>query len=456
MSVTAARRAETPVPREIEEPKSDAYRFAIAVLVMVAIGSFDIGNFFDRGGSTRYVVLLIPLATVALIWLRRPTTMVRKPTVVDAILICLWVMGMIGTTYGLSTAETAASARPIFYPMSLGLLSLFILDQPSRSESTRILQILGWIGATYVVLAAMINAGLLPGLADFRQFRNASFALVVMGLVAAHIRHRRGLFLILCGFALVNFAAYPSATSVIVTLTAIVVMFMTRPTASSVRPYIVGLGATLVILVAVLNVDRGIGLVSDYFETVNKVNASYGRLSVWQEGLQRFEESPIFGDAFSSGTVVTARRLRGGSTFQIPFHNDYVLFLADGGLVGVTLLVAFIVALNVTLLRRFRTAIRDERREDADLIRLLLVLFDAFFVAAAFNPVIEGMSRSATIFGLYAVAMLVGRPELPPGARRPPRAGPQGAGPQRVSRTTSGGARIPARGGSSRGPRSKG
>ncbi len=450
MSLTTARRIDTAVPPEIEAPrKSDAYRFSIAVLVIVAIGSFDIRNFFDRGGSNRYILVLIPLATVALLRLRRPNTIVRKPTVVDVILICLWMMGMIGTTYGLSTAETAASARPIFYPMTLGLLSLFILDQPSRSESTRILQLLGWIGATYVVLAAVVNVELVPGIADFRQFRNASFALVVMGILAAHIRHRRGTFLILCGFALVNFAAYPSATSVIVTLTAIVVMFMTRPTASSTRPYVVGLVATLTILVAVLNVDRGIGLMNHYFETVNKVNASYGRLSVWEEGLERFEESPIFGDAFSSGTVVTARRLRGGSTFQIPFHNDYVLFLADGGLVGIALLVAFIAALNVTLLRRFRTAVRDERREDADLIRLLLVLFDAFFVAAAFNPVIEGMSRSATIFGLYAVAMLVGRPDLPPGARRPPQTEPS------VSRTTTGRARTRARGGSSRAPRSR-
>lgn len=415
MSSTIATRP-TPAPVTAAEAgrasPTDAYRFSRSILLVVAIASFDLGNFFDRGGSSRYALLLIPFITIAIQRLRRPSTIVRRPMPTDVMLLCLWVIGMIGTIYGVTlgdSAESAASARPIFFPMSLGLCSLFVLDEPTRVETRRVLQMLGWIGAAYVVLAGLVNAGLVPGLAEFRQFRNASFALVMMGLVAAHVQRRRGVFLVLCGFALLNFAAYPSATSVILTLTTIAVMYMTRPTVSSVRPYVVGIGVTVVLLIAVLNVDRGIGLLNQYFDAVNKVNANYGRLSVWAEGVERFAESPIIGDAFSSGTVVETRRLRGGSTFQIPFHNDYVLFLSDGGVIGVGLLVGFVIGLNVTLLRRFRIAVREERWEDAGLLRVLLVLFDAFFVAAAFNPVIEGMSRSATIFGLYAVAMLIGR-----------------------------------------------
>lgn len=449
MSVTTSERTRPASTTPRSPAPTDAYRFARAVLLMVALGSFDIRNFFDRGGSNRYLLIFIPLIMVVILRLRRPSTVVRKPIVTDVLLLCLWVMGLIGTTYGRSIAEGSASARPIFYPMTLGLLSLFILDRPTPNETGRILRTLGWIGAAYVVTAAVINTELVPGLHEFRQFRNASFALVVMGLVAAHVQRKRWQFFVLCGFALLNFAAYPSATSVLVTLAAIVVMFMTRPTTSSMRPYLVGLTATVFVLVAVLNVDRGISLMTDYFEAVNKVNASYGRLSVWQEGLERFEESPLIGDAFSGGTVVTARRLRGGSTFQIPFHNDYVLFLADGGLLGITLLVAFIIWLNVTLLRRFRLAVRAGRWEDANLLRVLLVLFDAFFVAAAFNPVIEGLSRSATIFGLYAVAMMIGRPDVAPG-----RQGSPIEEPVAITRTTTGDGRTLAPEGSSRALRS--
>ena len=38
-----------------------------------------------------------------------------------------------------------------------------------------------------------------------------------------------------------------------------------------------------------------------------------------------------------------------------------------------------------------------------------MVGFNSFFVAAAFNPVLEGLSRSAVIFSMYGLAMLVCR-----------------------------------------------
>lgn len=391
---------------------SGAYRLARAILFIVAVGSFDVFNFFDRGGSTRYAILLIPLATLLALRLRRPTTMIRRPAPTDVVLVMLWVVGVTGTIYGLVSGDSAGTARPIFFPMVLGLLSPFVLDTPNRLEARRILQILAGIGGVYVILAVLTNTGVIPGLVAFKQFRNASYALVMMGVVGAYLQRRQGRFLFLVLLGTVNFLAYPSATSVIVAVTTIVVLFVTRPKASSLRPYLVGIVATVAILVAVLNVDRGISVLNSYFDTVNKVNASYGRLSVWSVGLERFQESPVIGDAFSGGTVVTARRLRGGSTFQIPFHNDYILFLADGGAIGFGLLITFIIGVNVTLIRRFRRAVEDDRWADADLLRLMLVTLDSFFVAAAFNPVIEGLSRSTTIFGLYTLAMMIGTPSI--------------------------------------------
>ena len=59
------------------------------------------------------------------------------------------------------------------------------------------------------------------------------------------------------------------------------------------------------------------------------------------------------------------------------------------------------------LLRLDLQAGQDER---ANLIRAILVCLNAFFVAMAFNPVLPGASRSATIFGLYAIAMSLGEP----------------------------------------------
>jgi hypothetical protein len=87
-----------------------------------------------------------------------------------------------------------------------------------------------------------------------------------------------------------------------------------------------------------------------------------------------------------------------------------VLFLAKGGLVGLLLLLAFILALERSLLRRYFAFAEAGDDVRASLLRLLLVGFNGFLVSMAFNPVLQGFSRSATIFAMYGIAMLVGTP----------------------------------------------
>jgi O-antigen ligase len=106
----------------------------------------------------------------------------------------------------------------------------------------------------------------------------------------------------------------------------------------------------------------------------------------------------------------------------LPFHNDFVLFLANGGLVGLGLLVTWFAMTELTLLRRYRGFIRAGDVRRAGLLRAILVCLNAFVVAMAFNPVLPGASRSATVFGLYAIAMSVGEPA-------PRRTSPREAGP---------------------------
>ena len=124
-----------------------------------------------------------------------------------------------------------------------------------------------------------------------------------------------------------------------------------------------------------------------YFDLVNKANANATRLDLWSAGVDRFETSPLVGSVFS-GEVV-AERSRDGK--DLPFHNDFVLFLALGGLLGIGLFLAFLIVTEVTLIRwvhRFRRAGDQDR---ASLVRAVLVGINAFFVAMAFNPVLSGL-----------------------------------------------------------------
>ncbi len=404
---------------------TDAYRFSRAALVVFFAATVDVFNFLDRGGQARYALVLIPIASIVLIRLRDPSTYVRRMSAPDRILLVLWLFGFAGTLYGVFIEKSTTTARPIFVPMIIAFLYLWTIDVPRDDEVRRLLRAVAWIGALYIVLAAAVNTGFIPGLAQFRQFRNAQLGFGFIGLAAAIVLKQQVRFIVLAVLAVFNFLAYPSATSILVTIAMIVTLFMTRPRASRARPYVVALCISVTLLFAILNLPKGIQVLDEYFATVNKFNATYGRLSVWTSGLEQFQQSPVVGKVFSGGTVATATRIRGGSEIRIPYHNNYVLFLAEGGLIGFGLLIAWIVSLEVTLLHRYRGFVEAGMQAQADLLRILLVGFNSFFVAMAFNPVLEGLSRSATIFALYGVAMALGPP---------PR---RGVGRARVERSTS-------------------
>jgi len=114
----------------------------------------------------------------------------------------------------------------------------------------------------------------------------------------------------------------------------------------------------------------------------------------------------LIGAGFASDTVVES-----GRDHASPYHNDFILFLAEGGVVAFGLLVAWIVWLEVTLLRRYRGYVRYGQRQRAMLVRVILVTLNGFFTAMGFNPVLPGLTRSIAVFGLAGIAMSLGDPQ---------------------------------------------
>ena len=388
---------------------TDGYRYARGVLFIFGASAVDIFNVLDRGGSRRYLLLLIPIMVVALIRARRRSLVVRRRTATDKIIFAVWLMGMLGTLYGIFQVGGSTTARPLFFPMTLAFLYLLVLESPTDEESAKVLRVMTYVGAVYIGLAAVVNVGILPGLAAFKQFRNAQVAYVMIGIGGAYLMRRWWLFGSLLVLEAVNFAAYPSATSILCTIAMLVTFFITKPHGSRARPYVIGIMALFLGMIALAQLSEVSQITGDYFVAVGKVNANDGRLAIWGEGIHRWQASPFVGEMFTGGTVAQTYRTRNGQILQLPFHNDYVLFLAGGGILGLGLLIAFILSLNFTLVRAYRRFVAQDRGERASLVRLFMVGFNSFFVAAAFNPVLEGLSRSAVIFSMYGLAMLVCR-----------------------------------------------
>jgi O-antigen ligase len=290
--------------------------------------------------------------------------------------------------------------------MSLGLFYLFTLRPPTNDETDRMLRWLGWIGLVYTVMNFLVNTSLLPGLLAYKQYRNASFAYVALGIACAFVLQRRGRLIAMILMTAVIFFTYPSATSVLVLVTVFLTLFLTSRKASGLRTLVIGGTLVLLTAIALMNFQAGVKFTSDYFNAVGKADANAGRIDLWTAGVEKWRESPLVGNFFSGNA--TAVRSRDGKT--LPYHNDFVLFLAEGGLLGAGLLIAWMLLAELTLISRYRGFVRSDQIVRANLVRVVLVTLNAFFVAMAFNPVLPGATRSATIFGLYAMAMSLGRP----------------------------------------------
>jgi hypothetical protein len=396
-----------------ERARNDAYPLVKAYLLVILAAVVDVSNFLDRGNFVRYLLLLVPIGTLVVVRMRFPSMFVRTPTASDVVLSLVWVFGLIGAVYGAVFGGVHATMLPVFLPMSIAFLYLGTLDPLSEDELMSTLRALAIIGSLYICLNALVNAHLVPGLDD-KQYRNASLLFMALGISGTVVLRWWRWLAVLVLLETFVFITYPSGTTVLVMCAIVVTFAMTAPRPyARIRPYVIGGASVVAILVLLVNFSAGVSVTSDYFSLVGKNNADSVRVQAWTQGVNQFTQSPLYGNGFTDAVGAVVVHPGGRGEFQIPFHNDYVLFLAKGGLLGLGLLLAWILATEVTVLRRYVTLVAQERYRRAALLRVLLVGYNVFFVTSAFNPSILGMSRAASLFAVYALMMLVssdGRP----------------------------------------------
>jgi len=200
-----------------------------------------------------------------------------------------------------------------------------------------------FVGALYIALAAIVNMGILRIWPPFKQFRNAQFAYVMIGIAGAWLMRRWSLLVVLLVLEAFNFLAYPSATSILCTIAMLITFFITKPHGSRARPYVIAILALVLTMLALASLSKVAQITGDYFvAVVRPTRTTVG----WRSGrrVSTVAQSPFVGQVFTGGTVAQTFRANNGQLLQLPFHNDYVLFLAEGGLLGLLLLISFILS----------------------------------------------------------------------------------------------------------------
>jgi hypothetical protein len=399
--------------------RSDAFVIYGGIMLLMLISTLDAVEFFDRpSGKIRYSILLAPFVAALWVRARRPSWKIQEPTLGHLLVGILVAIGLGGSIFGYVFRNTTDAPLPVFIPMVVGLLLLLAVNGPTDQEVGRTTQLLGRIGFLYVVMNFLHNTGALSGMSRLLgsagltsaitaslKYRNASAAFVALAFACAIIERRWRRLAVLCVLYAVVFASYPSATQLLIACGTGLTLLLTSRRASAMRTLVTATAFVLITAMALLNLNAVLNITTAYFSDVKKVNANSGRLDLAAAGIAEFQQSPFVGHLFTREAV--AVRLRDNKT--LPYHDDFILFLAEGGLLGIGLLVSWMAYTEFTLLRRYREFMNAGELGRARLLRVLLVMINAFFIAIPFNPVMEGITRTATLFGVWAIAMSLGR-----------------------------------------------
>jgi O-antigen ligase len=385
---------------------------------MLLLVTVDVADYTDRSGSpVRYGILLIPVFGALALILRSGVIRVRRLSTPDRVLALFMAYGLLGSLYGRFRLHETSGALPVFLPMIVAFTYLFTTWQLTEDEADKITRRLAVIGLVYAFLNVLANLSVLsaafPKFIAPKTYRNSKVFFVALGAAAAWTARRRPAFACLMVLALIIFATYRSGTNAVVVLVTLLTFFVTKPRGSPLRPYIAAAAGVAILAFAVINFNSTAGVASDYFQAVAKKNNNNARIALYQNGFQTFKKSPWIGSGFTGDITETVIRRDGqGAPFKAPFHDDYIMVAATGGVLGLLLLVWWIAATEMVVLRRYRGFVASGENRRAGLLRVLLVAFNVLFVAALFNPELSAVGRGATIFGLYALMMLVGEPAL--------------------------------------------
>jgi hypothetical protein len=398
-------------------PSTDAYRVDRSLVVVLFLAALNAPGLVNGQSPIWYVLLAFPFVAIALVRVRLGSTLIRRPVFSDVVLLILMILGLAGTTYGVLFLGTTAPLRPTFVPMVIALLYLGTLDQPTEQESLSLLRGLIWVGVAYLLVNISVSLGIAPGpgLNGDHPFRNSQLLFVGLAVVGAISSRRWAATLLLALLVTYMIITYPSGTTILVAAGTLTTLYITQPRASAIRGGVVAVLAVMLVSISLMKLSATQDVTERYFAAVGKQNNDATRLASWNEGMDRFWRSPIIGAGFADNTYVQVVIVP-GQPVNVQFNNDFILFLAEGGVMGLGLLLVWAVATEVTIIRRYRMFVRAGWPSHARLLRTLLVGWNAFFVAAAVNPQFSAVTGSASIFAVYGLMMSLGTP--PPEGER--------------------------------------
>lgn len=355
--------------------------------------------------SSGIAVLFILLAALLLLRQRRGL----RPTMLAALWVCAWTAVAVDT-HGASAETLREGVRE----GSVIALAVIVANAPRRitiATAARLVVLIGFLPGAIAVYqlathSGMDIAGNIRANGTFAHPDSAAmfFAIAAAASLWLYLEDGRrrldALLLLLFGAAVIATYSIDGTLALIAMLTALGALRR----GSSREKLGCYLAATLAI-VAFLATPLGLRRIL-HESTTSAASAQHGgdstsldwRLHKWETLLPRWEASPIVGQGL--GSTVTAKAVPGDPYSGKPPHNEYVRYLVETGVLGLTILLGALALLVRDLARRRRNLDRLQEASNDALALALVVIAGCLVNALADNTFLNSPT-------CYAAALIV-------------------------------------------------
>lgn len=356
--------------------------------------SFDLTGFFSGASPGRYAILFVPLVCVAAS-MAQPSHSLRI-TREDLLLGGLVLWGLSGALFGKLVTKPQSSSLTIILPMTAGFVHCVERIRSTEAAARRMLNVLAALGAIFVAMYFLTRVAL-PSY-GFGGFTKEKSFLLVLAPAAALAAGRRRLALAEAVCIAAIFLQHPAATFPATAAVVILTLFVLSSKSALLRVITVLAFSACVVLgfAQTLTVGDSSTVTDRYFQAVNKADNTSFRTELLNKGLAEVARRPLYGTNFT-GELAIRTRFPGEARFAPP-HNDYLQLAMGGGIIALSLYVAWFVTVNRLALKTYRSMARTDQNDQAALLRVLLVGFNGFLASSMFNPLLSGTGTAAAFF----------------------------------------------------------
>lgn len=386
------------------DPYEPLWRIAV---LAVYVQAFDIRNLLRNPSNLRFLIVgtLVVSAWIFAVKVRSHTALSRSNR--DRLLAALVVYMLIGSLLGRFFLATASSALSAALPLLIAIVPL-----PRRKEGfrpTTMLQAFARGLSVIVVMTFVIR--LTPyfpaGRGALGHEKAHLLTAAVFGLWATR---RWALLAATLLLAVAIFREYPAATYIVAGGAAFLTVAMTSQRRFPRRVGIaLGLVGPLLLVIAATNLAATVALTGDYFAATGKSNNAYFRSQLYGLAWQRIETSPFVGSLYTGETTVVLPsnivvNVEGERVRELAPHSDWLEVWMMGGVLALGLLVTWLSAVNLAVVRFCRGVHRVSERR---LAQLLLIIVNGFFAVGLVNPVLDQIGNTLIMAASYMCLRLV-------------------------------------------------